>query len=219
MLPLIRYGIVRQDLPENWINRVNKTGWSDPRPLIRESELVGEGIPLPITIQEVVSSCSTLRFGGICSCRVSNDGLVYGHCTKGAVMGLTSALNTSLNGLALNEITIDVLGNNIANAGTNGFKASQVLFTTQLARTLSVGSRPSSNNGGTNPRQVGLGASTAANSEGFYPGGSDEQHQHFGLGGSGRGVLCDAGTRWRIIHSKRKFQSEPKIMCCQRRRG
>ena len=47
-------------------------------------------------------------------------------------MGLTSALNTSLNGLVLNETTIDVLGNNIANAGTNGFKASTVLFTTQL---------------------------------------------------------------------------------------
>ncbi|QDU79121.1 Flagellar hook protein FlgE [Polystyrenella longa] len=76
-------------------------------------------------------------------------------------MGLTSALNTSLNGLTLNETTIDVLGNNIANAGTNGFKASTVLFTTQLSRTLSVGSRPSSENGGTNPRQIGLGATTS----------------------------------------------------------
>src|SRR5690606_23688395 len=86
-------------------------------------------------------------------------------------MGLTSALNTSLNGLSLNEISIDVLGNNIANAGTNGFKASQVLFTTQLARTLSVGSRPSANNGGTNPRQIGLGATNAAILKDFSQGG------------------------------------------------
>ncbi|MCG6154512.1 flagellar hook-basal body complex protein [Rubinisphaera margarita] len=77
-------------------------------------------------------------------------------------MGLTSALTTSLNGLALNEQTIDVLGNNIANAGTNGFKASSVLFQTQLSRTLSVGSRPSADNGGTNPKQIGLGATSAA---------------------------------------------------------
>lgn len=76
-------------------------------------------------------------------------------------MGLTSALNTSLNGLSLIETQIDVLGNNISNAGTIGFKASKVLFSTQLARTLSVGSRPTSSNGGTNPRQVGLGASIA----------------------------------------------------------
>ncbi|MCA8983119.1 MAG: flagellar hook-basal body complex protein [Planctomycetaceae bacterium] len=77
-------------------------------------------------------------------------------------MGLTSALTTSLNGLALNEQTIDVLGNNIANAGTNGFKSSSVLFQTQLSRTLSVGSRPSADNGGTNPRQIGLGATSTA---------------------------------------------------------
>ncbi len=77
-------------------------------------------------------------------------------------MGLTSALTTSLNGLALNEQTIDVLGNNIANAGTNGFKASSVLFQTQLSRTMSVGSRPTANDGGTNPRQIGLGATASA---------------------------------------------------------
>ncbi|WP_459555199.1 flagellar hook protein FlgE [Lacunimicrobium album] len=76
-------------------------------------------------------------------------------------MGLSTALNTSLNGLRLNETSIDVLGNNIANAGTNGFKASEALFATQLSRTYSVGSNSSSFSGGTNPRQVGLGASVS----------------------------------------------------------
>lgn len=85
-------------------------------------------------------------------------------------MGLTSALNTSLGGLSLNETSIDVLGNNIANAGTNGFKASNVLFTTQLSRTLSVGSRPTSTNGGTNPRQIGLGALSASIRKDFTQG-------------------------------------------------
>lgn len=85
-------------------------------------------------------------------------------------MGLTSALNTSLGGLAQNETSIDVLGNNIANAGTNGFKASGVLFTTQLSRTLSVGSRPSATNGGTNPRQIGLGALSASIRKDFTQG-------------------------------------------------
>lgn len=89
---------------------------------------------------------------------------------RGAVMGLTSALNTSLNGLVLNETSIDVLGNNIANAGTNGFKSSSVLFTTQLARTLSVGSRPTGDNAGTNPRQIGLGALVSAVTKDFTQG-------------------------------------------------
>jgi flagellar hook protein FlgE len=85
-------------------------------------------------------------------------------------MGLTSALNTSLNGLSLNETAIDVLGNNIANAGTIGFKASKVLFATQLARTLSYGSRPTATDGGTNPRQIGLGASVTAITPDFSQG-------------------------------------------------
>jgi flagellar hook protein FlgE len=86
-------------------------------------------------------------------------------------MGLTSALNTSLNGLQLNETTIDVLGNNISNAGTNGFKASRTLFSTQLARTYSVGSKATDSNGGTNPRQAGLGALNAAIQVDFSQGG------------------------------------------------
>ncbi len=85
-------------------------------------------------------------------------------------MGLTSALNTSLNGLVLNETSIDVLGNNIANAGTNGFKSSSVLFTTQLSRTLSVGSRPTATNGGTNPQQIGLGGTVASINKNFTQG-------------------------------------------------
>lgn len=85
-------------------------------------------------------------------------------------MGLTSALNTSLNGLQLNESVIDVLGNNIANAGTTGFKASKVQFSTQLARTLSYGSKATDTNGGSNPRQVGLGAMQASITPDFTPG-------------------------------------------------
>jgi flagellar hook protein FlgE len=84
---------------------------------------------------------------------------------------LTSAMNTSVNALALNETAISVIGNNIANADTNGFKSSNVLFTTQLSQTLSAGSAPTSANGGTNPEQIGLGASIAE-TEGDFTQGS-----------------------------------------------
>jgi flagellar hook protein FlgE len=83
---------------------------------------------------------------------------------------LTSAMNTSVNALALNETAIAVIGNNIANAGTNGFKASSVLFTTQLSQTLSAGAAPTSTNGGANPVQIGLGASVAATETDFTQG-------------------------------------------------
>ena len=76
-------------------------------------------------------------------------------------MGLASALSTALTGLTAAETQIDVVGNNVANANTVGFKESEAIFATQFLQTLSIGSAPSTNSGGTNPRQVGLGVKVA----------------------------------------------------------
>ncbi|MEM9365007.1 MAG: flagellar hook-basal body complex protein [Planctomycetota bacterium] len=76
-------------------------------------------------------------------------------------MGLQSALTTALTGLAAAETQIDVIGNNLANSQTVGFKSSDVVFGTQFLQTLSLGAGPSANNGGTNPRQIGLGVQVA----------------------------------------------------------
>jgi len=72
-------------------------------------------------------------------------------------MGLASALSTALTGLTAAETTIDVVGNNLANSNTVGFKSSEVAFASQFLQTLGLGSAPTSGSGGTNPRQTGLG--------------------------------------------------------------
>lgn len=76
-------------------------------------------------------------------------------------MGLASALTTALTGLNAAEAQIDVLGNNLANAQTIGFKASNTQFATQFLQTLGLGSSPTATSGGTNPRQTGLGTQVA----------------------------------------------------------
>ncbi len=76
-------------------------------------------------------------------------------------MGLASALTTALTGLTAAETQIDVVGNNLANSQTVGFKASTTVFSTQFLQTLGVGSAPTTNSGGTNPRQTGLGVQVA----------------------------------------------------------
>jgi flagellar hook protein FlgE len=76
-------------------------------------------------------------------------------------MGLASALTTALTGLSAAEAQIDVVGNNLANSQTVGFKSSTAVFATQFLQTLSLGATPSADNGGTNPRQVGLGVQVA----------------------------------------------------------
>ncbi len=85
-------------------------------------------------------------------------------------MGLTTAMQTSLTGMQAAETTIDVTGNNLANSQTIGFKESKAIFATQLLQTHSVGSGPTEGNGGTNPRQIGLGTRTAEISPKFTQG-------------------------------------------------
>jgi len=77
-------------------------------------------------------------------------------------MGLASSLSTALTGMNAAETQIDVLGNNLANSQTVGFKASEIVFATQFLQTLSLGAAPSDDNGGANPRQTGLGVQVAA---------------------------------------------------------
>lgn len=85
-------------------------------------------------------------------------------------MGLQSALTTALTGLQAAETTIDVVGNNVANSSTVGFKESEAVFATQFLQTISIGGAPNANQGGTNPRQVGLGVKVAAITPDFSQG-------------------------------------------------
>jgi flagellar hook protein FlgE len=72
-------------------------------------------------------------------------------------MPSTTALFTGLSGLSTNARRLDVIGNNISNVNTVGFKSSRLLTETAFYRTLSAGTSPGTNTGGTNPNQVGLG--------------------------------------------------------------
>ncbi len=76
-------------------------------------------------------------------------------------MGLASAMSTALTGMNASQTDINVLGNNLANANTVGFKESDTNFVTQFLQTLSNGTAPTGDNGGTNPVQTGLGVMVA----------------------------------------------------------
>ena len=76
------------------------------------------------------------------------------------------SLYSAISGLKNHQIKMDVIGNNIANVNTTGFKRSRVSFATALSQSLKGASSPTPNptpppdylQGGTNPMQVGLGA-------------------------------------------------------------
>ena len=63
-----------------------------------------------------------------------------------------------VSGLRNHQTMMDVVGNNIANVNTTGFKASQVTFSEAISQTLSGASGSTATRAGINPTQVGLGA-------------------------------------------------------------
>jgi len=68
------------------------------------------------------------------------------------------SLYSGVSGLTANLTNLDVIGNNIANSNTVGFKSGRVTFTEMLTQTIRSASRPVSGGlGGTNPQQIGLG--------------------------------------------------------------
>ncbi len=70
-----------------------------------------------------------------------------------------NALQAAVSGLKAHQQMIDVAGNNLANVNTIGFKASRVTFSELLSETIREATSPTANIGGTNPMQIGSGAS------------------------------------------------------------
>ena len=72
------------------------------------------------------------------------------------------SLFSGVTGLRSHQTRMDVIGNNIANVNTLGFKKSTTTFSDLYSETISPSSAPAANNGGTNAKQVGLGVSVAS---------------------------------------------------------
>jgi flagellar hook protein FlgE len=72
------------------------------------------------------------------------------------------SLWAGVSGLTNHQTRMDVIGNNIANVNTTGFKKGRVDFQDMLSQTLSGAARPTTEVGGVNPQQVGLGMMVAA---------------------------------------------------------
>jgi flagellar hook protein FlgE len=72
------------------------------------------------------------------------------------------SLYSGVSGMRGFQLKLDVIGNNIANVNTVGFKGSRVMFKDILSQTVSGVSSPDATRGGVNAKQVGLGVAAAA---------------------------------------------------------
>jgi flagellar hook protein FlgE len=71
------------------------------------------------------------------------------------------SMYSGISGMKNFQTKLDVIGNNIANVNTYGFKKGRVTFKDTMNQTISGASAATDNKGGKNPMQVGLGSTIA----------------------------------------------------------
>ncbi len=71
------------------------------------------------------------------------------------------SLYSGVTGLRNHQTKMDVIGNNIANVNTIGYKSSRVIFQDIYSQTIKPASTSGGATGGTNPQQIGLGVQVA----------------------------------------------------------
>jgi len=83
---------------------------------------------------------------------------------RGILSKMMRSMFSSISALRAHQTRMDVIGDNIANVNTVGFKSSRATFASVFASVLKSASAPNtaSGRGGSNPMQIGLGVSIAS---------------------------------------------------------
>ncbi len=113
-------------------------------------------------------------------------------------MALARCMTSAISGLKAHQDAMDIVGNNIANVNTNGFKSSGASFRDSLYQTLSDGGGDDAANGlaGSNPAQIGYGASLSGVNMDMTNGGQSATGRAMDcyINGGGYFVISNKGT-------------------------
>ena len=120
------------------------------------------------------------------------------------------SLFSGVSGLKSHQTRMDVIGNNIANVNTTGFKSSRVTFADTLSQTLSGASAPQGTLGGTNPKQIGFGTGVASIDMLFTDGSvqSTGKNTDLCLSGNGLFVVKQGGQTYYTRNGAFAFDAE-----------
>ncbi|MBC5635967.1 flagellar basal body rod protein FlgG [Ornithinibacillus sp. BX22] len=108
------------------------------------------------------------------------------------------SMYAGISGMKNFQTKLDVIGNNIANVNTSGFKKGRVTFQDMMSQMTSGAQGPTATRGGINPAQVGLGAQLGSidniHTQGFRQ--TTNRPLDFALEGDGMFVLQDGDTTY-----------------------
>ncbi len=102
---------------------------------------------------------------------------------------MMSSLQIGALGMTVYQEMLSVVGNNLANAETTGYKESKITFSDLFSRTLRTGISADEDAGGTNPVQIGLGVGVASVDKNMSQGSFTSTGKDFDVGIDGEGFF------------------------------
>ena len=104
------------------------------------------------------------------------------------------SLFSAVSGLKTNQTAMDVIGNNVANVNTAGYKSSRAVFQDVYSQTISSATAPTELRGGINPQQIGLGVSIASIDLNMNEGSTQPTNKTLDFAISGEGFFVVKGS-------------------------
>ena len=106
------------------------------------------------------------------------------------------SLFSAVSGLKSNQTAMDIIGNNIANVNTIGYKTSRTIFQDIFSQTISSAAAPTATTGGSNAKQVGLGVTISTIGMNMTEGSTQSTSNplDFAISGEGFFVVDQGGT-------------------------
>ena len=120
------------------------------------------------------------------------------------------SLYSGVAGLKAHQTGMDVVGNNIANVNTTGFKSFRATYQDTLYQTSSGAAAPQDNKGGVNPIQVGLGVGNASIDKMFKDGSvqTTSSNTDLCLSGDGLFIVKDGSGKYYTRNGAFKFDGK-----------
>ena len=127
------------------------------------------------------------------------------------------SMYAGVSGLRSHQTMMDVIGNNIANVNTSGFKSSSVTFQDTLSQMIGGAGSPNNATGGTNPAQVGLGVRMSAISTNFAQGASQltGRTTDLAIQGDGMFITRSGGENLYTRQGSFSFDTDGRLVTAQ----
>ncbi len=132
-------------------------------------------------------------------------------------MSLLNSLFTGVSGLRTHQTMMDVIGNNIANVNSLGYKGSRVSFADTFSQFQRYGTNPTETNGGTNTFQLGLGVQVSSIDRDWSQGTMENTgiSTDLGLQGNGMFIVQKDGQRFYSRAGNFSFDSNGTLVNSQ----